>query len=47
MWLMNWLEPAMPFDEYDRLMDGLLALIAARTHLPLYNLREKSQRWYW
>ncbi len=29
-----------PFDEYDRQMEALLALIAAKTGLPLYDLRE-------
>lgn len=33
------LKPALPFDEYDRQMDALLSLIAAKTGLPLYDLR--------
>lgn len=32
-------KPALPFDEYDRQMDALLSLIAAKTGLPLYDLR--------
>lgn len=35
----SWLKPALPFDEYDRQMDALLSLIAAKTRLPLYDLR--------
>lgn len=31
--------PRVPFDEYDRQMDALLSLIAAKTGLPLYDLR--------
>lgn len=30
-----------PFDEYDRQMEALLALITAKTGLPLYDLREE------
>ena len=33
------LKPALPFDDYDRQMDALLSLIAAKTGLPLYDLR--------
>lgn len=33
------LKPALPFDDYDRQMDSLLSLIAAKTSLPLYDLR--------
>jgi hypothetical protein len=33
------LKPALPFDEYDRQMDALLSVIAAKTGLPLYDLR--------
>jgi hypothetical protein len=35
----SWRKPALPFYEYDRQMEALLALIAARTGLPLYDLR--------
>lgn len=31
--------PRTPFDEYDRQMDALLSLIAAKTGAPLYDLR--------
>lgn len=31
--------PRVPFDDYDRQMDALLSLIAAKTGLPLYDLR--------
>jgi hypothetical protein len=33
------LKPALPSDEYDRQMDALLSVIAAKTGLPLYDLR--------
>jgi hypothetical protein len=32
--------PIVPFEEYQRQMEGLLSLIAARTHLPLYDVRQ-------
>lgn len=32
--------PVVPFEEYQRQMEGLLSLIAARTHLPLYDVRQ-------
>lgn len=32
-------KPPASFDEYDRQMDALLSLIAAKTRLPLYDLR--------
>ncbi|HEU5370598.1 MAG TPA: hypothetical protein VFU69_19145 [Ktedonobacterales bacterium] len=32
-------KPSLPYDEYDRQMDALLSLIAAKTGLPLYDLR--------
>lgn len=35
----SWVKPALPFDEYDRQMEALLSLIAAKTGLPLYDLR--------
>ena len=36
-----WLcKPSIPFDEYDQQMDALLSVIAAKTGLPLYDLRE-------
>ena len=31
--------PMVPFEEYDRQMERFLSLIAARTGLPLYDLR--------
>jgi hypothetical protein len=36
--------PAVPQEEYDRQMQALLSLIAARTGLPLYDLRESKVR---
>ncbi len=32
-------EPTIPFAEYDRQMERLLAIITVRTGLPLYGLR--------
>lgn len=32
-------QPTLPFDDYERQMEALLALIAAKTGLPLYDLR--------
>jgi hypothetical protein len=32
-------KPSLPYDEYDRQMDALLSLIAAKTGLSLYDLR--------
>ncbi len=34
------LEPTIPRDEYNRQMQALLSLVAAKTGLPLYDLRE-------
>ncbi len=34
------LEPTVPHDEYNRQMQALLSLVAAKTGLPLYDLRE-------
>ncbi len=36
--------PDIPFEEYQRKMDGLLLLIAARTGLPLMDLRDVEER---
>ena len=33
------MKPTIPFDDYDRQMDALLSLIAAKTGLPPYDLR--------
>lgn len=32
-------KPTIPFNEYEQQMDALLSVIAAKTHLPLYDLR--------
>ncbi len=32
--------PVVPFEEYQRQTEALLSLIAARTHLPLYDVRQ-------
>ena len=36
--------PALPYDEYERQMQGLLELVEAKTHLPLYDIT--PQRWW-
>ncbi|HEY7355039.1 MAG TPA: hypothetical protein VH590_01190 [Ktedonobacterales bacterium] len=36
----RWTKPSSPFPEYTQQMDALLALIAGRTGLPLYDLRD-------
>jgi hypothetical protein len=35
--------PVVPFEEYQRQMEALLSLIAARTHLPLYDVRQNAE----
>jgi hypothetical protein len=40
------LEPELPYEEYVRQMHALLELIEAKTHLPLYDLREHKPGWY-
>ena len=37
-------EPSLPVAEYDRQMQGLLALIAVKTGLTLYDVRPREQR---
>ena len=32
-------KPSIPFNEYEQQMDALLSVIAAKTNLPLYDLR--------
>lgn len=34
--------PVVPFEEYQRQTEALLSLIAARTHLPLYDVRQDT-----
>jgi hypothetical protein len=40
------LEPELPYDEYNRQMQALLEYIEAKTHLPLYDLTETTNKWY-
>ena len=40
------LEPEVPYEEYVRQMHALLEFIEAKTHLPLYDLREHKPGWY-
>ncbi len=42
--LFNISEPTIPFTEYDKQMQALLSLIAAKTHLVLYNVRPMAQK---
>ncbi len=37
--------PTLPYDEYERQMQGLLELVEAKIHLPLYDIT--PQRWRW
>lgn len=37
--LFNFLQPTIPYDEYTRKMANLLSLIAAKTHLPLHEIK--------
>jgi len=40
------LEPELPYDEYNRQMQALLEYIEAKTHLPLCDLTETTNKWY-
>jgi len=40
------LKPAIPRQEYDRQMQGLLEMVAGRTHLPLYDISQQKAAWY-
>jgi hypothetical protein len=40
------LEPELLYDEYNRQMQALLEYIEAKTHLPLYDLTETTNKWY-
>jgi hypothetical protein len=40
------LEPELPYEEYNRQMQALLEYIEAKTHLPLYDLTETTNKWY-
>jgi membrane protein YdbS with pleckstrin-like domain len=40
------LRPTMPFSEYEQKSQALINLIAARTNLPLYDLRDTTNKWY-
>lgn len=37
--------PTIPYDEYEQQMQGLLELIEARTHLPLYDITSLRRWW--
>jgi hypothetical protein len=41
------LQPETSFEEYDHQMQALLELIEAKTRLPLYDLSEKTNKWYY
>lgn len=38
--------PTIPQEEYDRQMQGLLEVVAGRTHLPLYDISQSKAAWY-
>ena len=38
--------PTIPQEEYDRQMQGLLEVVAGRTHLPLYDISQQKTAWY-
>ena len=40
------LKPTIPFEEYDQKMRALVEVVAGRTGLPLYDLRDTSNKWY-
>ena len=40
------LKPIVPQEEYDRQMQGLLEVVAGRTHLPLYDISQQKAAWY-
>jgi hypothetical protein len=40
------LRPTIPFSEYEQKSQALINLIAARTRLPLYDLRDATNKWY-
>lgn len=37
--------PTVPYDEYKRQMQGLLELVEAKTHLPLYDITMQRRLW--
>lgn len=39
------LKPTTPYNEYERQMQGLLELVEAKTHLPLYDITPKTRWW--
>ena len=40
------LEPETSYEEYKQKMQALLEYIEAKTHLPLYDLTETTNKWY-
>jgi hypothetical protein len=40
------LKPTIPFEEYDQKTRALLEVVAGKTGLPLYDLRDTSNKWY-
>jgi cell division protein FtsW (lipid II flippase) len=39
-------KPELPYEQYDQQMQALLEFVAAKTHLPLYDISEPVARWY-
>lgn len=42
----QFLRPVIPYDEYERQMQGLLQLVEAKTNLPLYDISNPKAKWY-
>jgi MFS family permease len=40
------LRPTIPQEEFDRQMQGLLEVVAGKTHLPLYDISEPRAKWW-
>jgi hypothetical protein len=40
------LKPELPYEQYNQQMQALLEFVAAKTHLPLYDISEPVARWY-
>jgi NADH:ubiquinone oxidoreductase subunit 3 (subunit A) len=38
--------PTIPQEEFDRQMQGLLEVVAGKTHLPLYDISEPRAKWW-
>ena len=43
---LNIFRPTIPQEEFDRQMQGLLEVVAGKTHLPLYDISEPRAKWW-